>query len=219
VIAHFDTEFQDHPLSLASIGVVREDGKTFYRVAEEFEPDTRQWWFMRNVWKKMKDEPRTPTAVIAAELQEFLAPVEIMAARTGGDGSDEKLLRSLGCHHPILDLEILWHQCGKPSIKMLGKKPHHALQDAYHYKAFHTFVLSAPVSYFAGATQHIGKKTMKAIRKGKQLDFTTTVRHTEVWERRSNPNRHPRRVSLNVTGAFTTMDASVTSGERMGWSS
>jgi len=221
MIAHFDTEFQDHPLTLASIGVVREDGQTFYRVAEEFEPDPRHWWFMKNVWRKMKDEPKTPVAVIAGELQEFLAPVEIMAVRSGGDQSDERLLRSLGCHHPILDLEILWHQCGKPSFKALGKKPHHALQDAFHYRAFHHFVLSAPFHFYAGESQHVGKKTLKKIRKGKQLDFTTNVGHTPIWERRSqpnDPNRQARKASPNVTSAFTTMDGFATCTEKTGWS-
>lgn len=219
MIAHFDTEFQDPPLALASIGVVREDGKTFYRVAAEFEPNPSNWWFMRHVWKKIKDEPKTPIAVIAEELQDFLAPVETMAVKTGGDGSDERLLRSLGCHHPILDLTILWNRCGQPRLPKF-KKPHHALQDAFYYKEFHKQVVCAPQCFYVGETVPVaGKKTRKLIRQGKMLDFTTNTGHTGIWERRSqpnDPNRRPRKDSPSGTGVFTTTTGFATCTEKTG---
>lgn len=216
MIAHFDTEFDDkfQPLSLASIGVVRADGATFYRAAEEFVPDPRNWWFMRNVWKTLKHEPKTPTAVIADELQEFLAGVETLAVRTGGNHCDEKLLRNLGCHHPILDIEILWHQVGRPKLPV-KTKTHNALADAFYYREIHEFIALHPFQFTAGETVPLTKKRRRWIRKGKIHNIAENI----LWANQASPNRRRHQQSLflpmvsqNTTAIYCTTDEFATSG-------
>lgn len=216
VIAYFDTEFDDkfRPLSLASIGVVRADGETFYRASEEFVPDPRNWWFMRNVWKTLKHEPKTPVSVIAAELQEFLAGVETLAVRTGGNHCDENLVRNLGCLHPILDIEILWHQVGRPSLPK-KTKTHNALADAFYYREIHQFIALHPFEFMVGKTEPLTKKRRKWIRKGKIHDISENI----LWASQASPRRRHQQqsqfrpmVSRNTTGIFSSTDEFATSG-------
>jgi len=214
MIAHFDTEFQDNPLALASIGVIRQDGETFYRVSEEFQPDPRNWWFMRNVWKKIKHEPKTPTAIIAQELQVFLDGVQIMAVRGGGHHCDEKLLRMLGCEHPILDIEVLWREAGKPALPKFTKA-HSALEDAKLYREIHNFIATVPSSFEIGRTVELTSKHRKKIRRGSLYDFTKNVAwatQAGVWARKNKQNQWQQMVSQSTTAdCFTTAECA-TSG-------
>jgi hypothetical protein len=137
VIAFFDLEFIQTPLQLASIGIIRADEATLYRVSADYTVPPSQWYFKRKVEKHLKGHPRHPLTWIVAEVERFLRPVSLLVVREGG--SDEKLLRQLlpALSIPVLDLNKSWRDRGEPK---LPEKPkgHHALRDAeYHRTMFH----------------------------------------------------------------------------------
>jgi hypothetical protein len=69
----FDTEFlsRKNDIEFISIGMVREDGEELHLVSSECDPNTHGWWLKKNVWRKIKDEPRMPTRRIAQMVHLF----------------------------------------------------------------------------------------------------------------------------------------------------
>jgi hypothetical protein len=73
---YFDTEFIAKPfhLELISIGMVREDGETYYAISSEFDPNNAKPWVKENVIALLEPEitPKT-VAEIREEILMFLA--------------------------------------------------------------------------------------------------------------------------------------------------
>lgn len=57
----FDTEFieHEHGIDLISIGIVREDGETFYRESSSYSPALADNWVRENVYKHLNQNPFT----------------------------------------------------------------------------------------------------------------------------------------------------------------
>ena len=78
----FDTEFLEdgQTIDLISVGMIREDGKTLYRVSSEFNERRalRNEWIAENVLKDkiVMGEQRYTRTQIAADILEYLADVE-----------------------------------------------------------------------------------------------------------------------------------------------
>ncbi|MFD1046574.1 3'-5' exoribonuclease domain-containing protein, partial [Kibdelosporangium lantanae] len=75
----YDTEFIEDgtTIDLVSIGVVAEDGREFYAVSTEFDPDRAGQWVRENVLDKLPstgDKAWKDRATIRAELLKFLSP-------------------------------------------------------------------------------------------------------------------------------------------------
>lgn len=73
---YFDTEFITRPfhLELISIGMVREDGETYYAISSEFDPENAKPWVQKNVIALLEPEI-TPKTIeqIREDILMFLA--------------------------------------------------------------------------------------------------------------------------------------------------
>jgi 3' exoribonuclease, RNase T-like len=76
-----DSEFIErgpqYPIELISIGIVSEDGRTFYAISAEFNPEHASQWVKENVLEKLeKDICPLPLAKIAIDIKKFCDPVK-----------------------------------------------------------------------------------------------------------------------------------------------
>ena len=147
----YDTEFIEDgtTIDLISIGVVAEDGREFYAVSTEFDPERAGTWVRRNVLTKLPS-PSSPAwrsrERIRGELLEFLVPrpgdePELWAWIAAYDhvalcqlwGPMTALPRSL----PRFTRELRqhWEEHGSPSLPPAPTDAHDALADARHNKA------------------------------------------------------------------------------------
>jgi hypothetical protein len=139
--AFFDTEqikWYSVPLTLASIGIVREDGRELYLVANHGIPRGRVGpWFKKNVWPQLENEPKVPLSEIADRVGEFLLPVSELITR-GGD-NDWKLLDQMIGPSWFLktDIDHIWNARRKPRLPERPFKSHHALIDAKWYRTLY----------------------------------------------------------------------------------
>ena len=67
----YDTEFIDdgRTIELISIGVAAEDGREYYGISSEFNPDRAGRWVRTNVLPKLPREGRKSRALIAQEIR------------------------------------------------------------------------------------------------------------------------------------------------------
>lgn len=72
-----DTEFLEsgpfEPVVLVSIGIVAGDGREYYAVSENFNPNAANDWVKANVLPHLGDSPRKALGKIAAEVFEFVS--------------------------------------------------------------------------------------------------------------------------------------------------
>lgn len=143
----YDCEFiEDGTLiTLVSIGVVDEDGREFYAVSTEFDPDRAIDWVRRHVLNQLPgpaSKAWRSRAQIRDDLLEFLLapgePIELWAwmasydhvvlAQLWGD------MRALPRQIPRFTHELrqLWEQAGTPPLPAAGPDAHDALADARH---------------------------------------------------------------------------------------
>lgn len=137
--AYFDTEhvkIYSTPLTLASIGIIRDDGESLYMVSADFKRSKAGSWFKKNVWPHLEPEDKFPFDEIARTVQLFLTPVTQMVTRNGDN--DFQLLKNMLGWLPFMpvDIEKIWRGLGEPPLqKHQGR--HHALDDAiYHRELF-----------------------------------------------------------------------------------
>lgn len=139
--AFFDTEqIQWHsvPLTLASIGVLREDGRELYLVADHgISRGKTGPWFKKNVWPQLEHEPKLPPSVISEQVSEFLIPVSELITR--GGKNDWKLLHQLvgPAWFYQTDIDNIWNVRGRPRLPERAVKAHHALIDARWYRTLY----------------------------------------------------------------------------------
>lgn len=78
----FDTEFIDdgRTVDLISIGIVAEDGRTYYAISDAFDPERADAWVRRNVLAKLppRDDPAwRARRTIADEVEAFVGRSEV----------------------------------------------------------------------------------------------------------------------------------------------
>lgn len=134
--AFFDTEhikIYSTPLTLASIGILREDGEQLYMVSSEFKRSKSGAWFKKNVWPHLADEYRFTTDEIAFAVQSFLTPVRQLVTR--GGKNDWPLLTKLlgGLPYSKIDIEKAWDFVGRPILPSHEGR-HHAMDDAHYHR-------------------------------------------------------------------------------------
>ena len=141
----YDCEFIEdgRTIELISIGVVGQDGREFYAVSTEFDPDRAGTWVRRNVLDKLPgpaDRAWRSRRAIRDDLYAFLTepglPIELWAWYAAYDhvavaqlwGTMPDLPREM----PRLTREIrqYWEAAGAPPIPLPGKDRHDAMADA-----------------------------------------------------------------------------------------
>ncbi len=143
----YDCEFIEdgRTIELVSIGLVAEDGREFYAISTEFDPDRAINWVRRNVLDKLPG-PADPAwrsrARIREELLEFLTgsgePIELWAWMAGYDHVCLAQLwgdmRALPRPIPRFTHELRqrWEDAGSPPLPEAPADQHDALADARH---------------------------------------------------------------------------------------
>lgn len=143
----YDTEFIEDgvTIDLVSIGVVDENGREFYAVSTEFDPDKAGLWVRQHVLSKLppqSDAAWRDRARIRADLLRFLgqhgSQVELWAWFAA---YDHVALAQLWGAMPALprqlprftrDLRQRWEDVGKPDLPTAPDDAHDALADARH---------------------------------------------------------------------------------------
>ncbi|HEX6356288.1 polyadenylate-specific 3'-exoribonuclease AS [Actinophytocola sp.] len=142
----YDTEFIEDgkSIDLVSIGVVDEQGREFYAVSTEFDPDRAGQWVREHVLDKLPS-PSDPAwcdrATIRARLMKFFnrgGRVELWAWFAA---YDHVALAQLWGDMPALPRELprftrelrqRWEDVGKPTLPPPPSDAHDALADARH---------------------------------------------------------------------------------------
>lgn len=151
-----DTEFIEsgpyRPIQLISIGIVAEDGREFYAVSSEFEPDDASDWVKENVLPNIGDVRPETLGFIGRMVLGFVRP----------DGSREKpefwgyyadydwvvfcqmfgTMMDLPKGFPMYcrDVKQLCDELGNPELPKQGKGEHNALADARWNKVAFDFL-------------------------------------------------------------------------------
>lgn len=144
----YDTEFIDdgRTIELISIGVVAEDGREYYAVSTEFNPDLAGPWVRKHVLPKLpspSSKQWRSRRQIRDDLAEFFGvdgaePIELWA---WVGAYDHVVLCQLWGPMPELpqamprftrELRQLWESCGTPRLPAPPRDSHDALVDAKH---------------------------------------------------------------------------------------
>jgi hypothetical protein len=140
-----DTEFIEsgrlNSIQLVSIGIVAEDGREYYAVSSEFNPNTASQWVTENVIEKLEspeDFKRKRVAEIAIEVKEFVGQDKPEFWGYYADYDWVVLAQMFGAMinlpegWPMYcnDLKQLAVSLGNPPLAAEGKGVHNALEDA-----------------------------------------------------------------------------------------
>ena len=145
----YDTEFIEdgRTIELISIGVVAEDGREYYAVSTEFDPERAGSWVRANVLPKLPP-PSSPLwrsrKQIRQDLEEFLRVFDVGAADpielwAWVGAYDHVVLCQLWGTMPALppaiprftrELRQLWEDRGSPRLPPRARDAHDALVDA-----------------------------------------------------------------------------------------
>ncbi|OBJ06106.1 hypothetical protein A5660_00040 [Mycobacterium alsense] len=142
----YDTEFIEdgRTIELVSIGVVAEDGREYYAVSTEFDPERAGSWVRAHVLPKLpppSSQLWRSRARIRADLEEFFGvetgePIELWA---WVGAYDHVALCQLWGAMPALpaaiprftrELRQLWEERGSPRMPPRSREAHDALVDA-----------------------------------------------------------------------------------------
>jgi hypothetical protein len=142
----YDTEFIEdgRTIELISIGVIAEDGREYYAVSTEFDPERAGSWVRANVLPKLpppSSQLWRSRRQIRADLEEFLGvdrgePIELWA---WVGAYDHVVLCQLWGTMPELpraiprftrELRQLWEERGSPRFPPRSRDAHDALVDA-----------------------------------------------------------------------------------------
>ena len=159
----YDCEFIEDgtTIDLVSIGVVDEDGREFYAVSTEFDPDRAIEWVRRNVLDKLpspSDQAWRSREQIRTDLLAFLTePGEAIELWAWMAGYDHVVLvqlwgdmRALPRAIPRFSHELRqrWEDAGSPSLPPAPADQHDAIADARHnlarWRALHAVDVHAP---------------------------------------------------------------------------
>jgi 3'-5' exoribonuclease-like protein len=143
----FDTEFLEdgRTIELVSIGVVCEDGREYYAVSTEFDPDAAIPWVGKHVL------PQLPSTGDPAWKSRETIREELLAFLTA-DGAEPETWAWYGDYDHVVvcqlwgampqlpralprftrDLRQEWERLGRPPLPRQEDGRHHALEDARH---------------------------------------------------------------------------------------
>lgn len=138
-----DTEFIERgpkfPVTLISIGIVREDGATLYCVSAEFKDEDASEWVKQNVLSQIpRDYPRYSLQSIAIEIKAFVRKDKpefwgyyadydwVVFAQVFGTMMDLPEGFPMYCR----DLKQLCDDMGNPELPKQDSREHNALSDA-----------------------------------------------------------------------------------------
>jgi hypothetical protein len=143
----YDTEFIENgaTIDLVSIGAVDEDGREYYAVSTEFDPDRAIPWVRRNVLDKLPS-PADPAwrsrERIRTDLVDFLlGPGQDIQLWAWYAAYDHVVLCQLWGSMPELprgiprfthELRQRWEDLGRPALPAPPADQHDALADARH---------------------------------------------------------------------------------------
>ncbi len=143
----YDCEFIEdgRTIDLVSIGVVAEDGREFYAVSTEFDPDRANPWVRRNVLDQLPS-PSSPVWLPRERIRD-----DLMAFLVTGGGRIELWAWMAAYDHVCLaqlwgdmralprliprfthDLRQRWEDAGSPAVPVAPPDQHDALADARH---------------------------------------------------------------------------------------
>ena len=144
----YDTEFIEdgETIDLVSIGIVRDDGRTYYAISEDHRPELASQWVEDNVLDQLPDRSDSawkPLDEIAFEVAVGLqagGPIELWADYGAYDHVALCQLfgtmMDLPSHVPMFTHEFQqeWERAGKPKLPTQEGDEHNALADALYLK-------------------------------------------------------------------------------------
>lgn len=137
----FDTEFIDntHTIELISIGIVSENGRTYYAISNEFDGSKADEWVKQHVLTLLPPQSEWKSrAQIKEDILIFIGNMhpEFWVYNGAYDWVAFCQLfghiRDLPKGYPWYsnDIKQLWHMLGKPVLPEQKNAAHHALHDA-----------------------------------------------------------------------------------------
>src|SRR5438105_4781059 len=148
-----DTEFIErgpyHPIELISIGIVREDNKSYYAVSSEFDGKNANEWVRQNVFPHIRDETEHSLKVIADGIKEFIG--DDKQVRFWGYFADYDWVVFCQIFGSMIDFPEGWPMycndlkqwcvmLGDPKLPEQQSKEHNALNDAIWNKEVFEFL-------------------------------------------------------------------------------
>ncbi len=139
-----DTEFIEagrrNPVTLISIGIVREDGLAIYAISSEFDPDDANDWVKANVLPQLGDGPRQTVDSIAQSIREFVS-IDGGKLEFWGYYADYDWVVFCQIFGAMIDLPKGWpmycrdikqlcDSVGNPKLPEQDRSEHNALNDA-----------------------------------------------------------------------------------------
>jgi hypothetical protein len=152
----FDTEFIEagrlNPVTLISIGIVAADGRSFYAVSSEFNPDNANEWVKANVLTQLGIEARWKVDEIAEYVKDFCNLNRYGKPEFWGYYADYDWVVFCQMFGAMIDLPKGWpmycrdikqlsDMLGDPSLPQQGKGEHNALADARWNKVAYEFLV------------------------------------------------------------------------------
>lgn len=135
----FDTEFIEDgkTIDLVSIGIIAEDGRTYYAISSEFDPYKASDWVKENVLMKLEDIPTKSRKEIAEDIVRFVGEEPefwayyadydwIVLCQLFGTMMDLPDTWPMYC----LDIKQLAWSIGDPKLPQQDDGHHNALADA-----------------------------------------------------------------------------------------
>ena len=147
-----DTEFIEtgrrNPITLISIGIVAADGREFYAVSSEFNPDDANDWVKANVLPQIRMDCRTSVAAIQKYLLEFIGNDKPEFWGYYADYDWVVLCQIFGAminlpeHWPMYcnDIKQFAMNVGNPKLPKQESVEHNALADARWNKVAYEFL-------------------------------------------------------------------------------
>lgn len=149
-----DTEFIEYPCSieLISIGIIAEDGRSYYAVSSEYNVDKANQWVKDNVIAKLGTHYARPIEQIKKDILEFIGTdkPEFWGYYADYDwvvfcwifGTMMELPKGFPMY--CRDIKQLCDSLGNPRLPEMTGEEHNALEDAKHHKRFYEFLVNLP---------------------------------------------------------------------------
>ena len=144
----YDTEFIEDgdTIELISIGIVGDDGREYYAVSTDFDPNSSEWKSLDTIRTDLEEFLHVPGG---AELWAWVGCYDhVVLAQLWGD------MPALPRHIPRFTRELkqYWEFAGKPQLPDLESGKHNALEDARHnVRKFQACMAALPI----GAKGHV----------------------------------------------------------------
>jgi hypothetical protein len=152
-----DTEFMEsgphRPIDLISIGIVAEDGREYYAVSAEFNPESATDWLKANVLPHLQGERRIGLRGIAGDILTFCDPTLHGKPEFWGYYADYDWVVFCQVFGTMMDLPKGWPMycrdlkqlcdaLGNPKLPKQDSTEHNALNDARWNKTAYEFLQS-----------------------------------------------------------------------------